>query len=51
MSEFSLKTNTKDKPFNSVFLKIAKEEINTADKPKVEDKFAQQRKKLLNFGI
>ncbi|KAL4440945.1 hypothetical protein ABPG74_009358 [Tetrahymena malaccensis] len=52
MSEFSLKTTSKDKPFNSVFLNIAKEEINQVDnKPKVEDKFAQQRKKLMNFGI
>ncbi|EAS02133.2 hypothetical protein TTHERM_00558140 (macronuclear) [Tetrahymena thermophila SB210] len=52
MSEFSLKTTTKDKPFNSVFLNIAKEEINQVEsKPKVEDKFAQQRKKLMTFGI
>ncbi|KAL4488813.1 hypothetical protein ABPG72_016466 [Tetrahymena utriculariae] len=52
MSEFSLKTTSKDKPFNSVFLNIAKEEINQVDsKPKVEDKFAQQRKKLMTFGI
>ena len=52
-SEFSLKSSMPAmRPISSVFMKIAQEDL-TPNKPvvKTDDKFAAQRKKLLNFGI